>query len=156
MTLNDTARRSAGVGGTFLPAAPAQRLLRQQAAKQFGDLSALADILRLDRSAVPRAGSGTPAPRHSRPHRGLPGPAPERAVAGVVPDRRGGRPMTATPADAGPVLTVEEAAAYLRISRGLAFAAVRDGSLPSVHIGRRILIPRRQLEALLDGATTEA
>ncbi len=59
--------------------------------------------------------------------------------------------MTAGPAAPGPVLTVEEAAAYLRISRGLAFAAVRDGSLPSVRIGRRILIPRRQLEALLDG-----
>ena len=47
---------------------------------------------------------------------------------------------------------MEEAAAYLRISRGLAFAAVRDGSLACVRIGRRILIPRRQLEALLDGA----
>ena len=50
-----------------------------------------------------------------------------------------------------PVLTVDEAALYLRISRGLAFAAVRDGTLPSVRIGRRILVPRRQLEALLDG-----
>ena len=49
------------------------------------------------------------------------------------------------------MLTVEAAAAYLCISRGLAFAAVRDGSLPCVRIGRRILIPRRQLEALLDG-----
>lgn len=58
--------------------------------------------------------------------------------------------MTAA-AEGGPVLTVVEAAAYLRISRGLAFAAVRDGSLPCVRIGRRILIPRRQLEALLDG-----
>ena len=60
------------------------------------------------------------------------------------------------PAEGGPVLTVEEAAAYLWISRGLAFAAVRDGSLPCVRIGRRILIPRRQLEALLDGATPPA
>lgn len=50
-----------------------------------------------------------------------------------------------------PVMTVDEAAAYLRISRGLAFAAVRDGTLPSVRVGRRILVPRRQLEALLDG-----
>ena len=50
-----------------------------------------------------------------------------------------------------PVLTVDEAAVYLRISRGLAFAAVADGTLPSVRIGRRILVPRRQLEALLDG-----
>ena len=51
---------------------------------------------------------------------------------------------------ASPVMTVDEAAAYLRISRGLALAAVRDGTLPSVRIGRRILVPRRQL-ALLDG-----
>lgn len=50
-----------------------------------------------------------------------------------------------------PVLTVDEAAVYLRISRGLAFAAVRDGTLPSIRIGRRILVPRRQLEALLAG-----
>lgn len=61
--------------------------------------------------------------------------------------------MSARTAPGGSVLTVEEAAAYLRISRGLAFAAVRDGSLPCVRMGRRILIPRRQLEALLDGAT---
>ena len=54
-------------------------------------------------------------------------------------------------AEGGPVLTVEEAAAYLRICRGLAFAAVQDGSLPCVRIGRRILIPRRRLESLLDG-----
>lgn len=59
--------------------------------------------------------------------------------------------MTSVPAERAPVLTVQEAADYLRISRGLAFAAVRDGSLPSVRIGRRILIPRRQLEALLAG-----
>lgn len=50
-----------------------------------------------------------------------------------------------------PVLTVDEAAVYLRISRSLAFAALRDGTLPSLRIGRRILVPRRQLDALLDG-----
>ena len=54
MTLNGTARTTAGAGGTFLPAAPAQRLLRQQAAQHSGDLSALADILRLDRSTLYR------------------------------------------------------------------------------------------------------
>ncbi len=48
-------------------------------------------------------------------------------------------------------MTVDEAATYLRISRGLAFAAVRYGTLPSARVGRRILVPRRQLEALLDG-----
>jgi excisionase family DNA binding protein len=55
--------------------------------------------------------------------------------------------------DTGPVLTVEEAARYLRISRGLAFAAVRDGSIPSIRIGRRILVPRSQLDAMLSGIT---
>ncbi len=64
--------------------------------------------------------------------------------------------MTEPAANDGPVLTVEEAAAYLRISRGLAFAAARDGGLPCVRIGRRILIPRRQLEALLNGAPPPA
>jgi excisionase family DNA binding protein len=62
--------------------------------------------------------------------------------------------MTAVPLHTprhGRVLTVDEAAAYLRISRGLAFAAVRDGTLPSIRIGRRIRVPLRQLEALLDG-----
>jgi lambda repressor-like predicted transcriptional regulator len=54
MTRNDTARTSAGAGGAFLPAAPAQRLLRRRAAEQAGDLSALADILRLDRSTLYR------------------------------------------------------------------------------------------------------
>ena len=62
--------------------------------------------------------------------------------------------MTTVPTEMpqhGAVLTVDEAATYLRISRGLAFAAVRDGTLPSIRIGRRILVPLRQLEALLDG-----
>ena len=43
------------------------------------------------------------------------------------------------------VLTVDEAACLLRISRGLAFAAVRDATIPSIRIGRRILIPRDRL-----------
>ena len=59
--------------------------------------------------------------------------------------------MTSQAAEGGPALTVEEAVAYLRISRGLAFAAVKDGSLPCVRIGRRILIPRVRLLAWLEG-----
>lgn len=47
------------------------------------------------------------------------------------------------------VLTVDEVATALRISRGLAFAAVRDGTIPHVRIGRRILVPRASLTALL-------
>ena len=54
MTPNERAQTSIGAVPTFLPAAPAQRLLRQQAARQAGDLSALAQVLRLDRSTLYR------------------------------------------------------------------------------------------------------
>jgi excisionase family DNA binding protein len=59
--------------------------------------------------------------------------------------------MTAGPAALGPVPTVEKAAASLRMSGGLPLAAVSDGSLPSLRVGRRILLPSRQLEVLLEG-----
>ena len=54
-----------------------------------------------------------------------------------------------TTADEPLVLTVEEAAALLRVSRGLAFAAVRAGTIPHLRIGRRILIPRAALYDLV-------
>ena len=54
-------------------------------------------------------------------------------------------------------LTVDEAAAMLGISRGLAYELVRQGRLPSVRLGRRILVPRAALVAFLDQqATTDA
>ena len=73
-------------------------------------------------------------------------------MTGTVP----AMPSVPAVSGASPVLTVDEAAVYLRISRGLAFAAVRDGTLPSLRIGRRILVPRRQLEALLAGEQASA
>jgi excisionase family DNA binding protein len=50
------------------------------------------------------------------------------------------------------VLTVEEVAAVLGISRGLAYAAVREGHLPHIRIGRRILVPVAALERFLEQA----
>lgn len=47
------------------------------------------------------------------------------------------------------VLTVDETARLLRISRGLAFAGARRGDIPTVRIGRRILVPRDRLLAWL-------
>lgn len=47
-------------------------------------------------------------------------------------------------------MTVKEAAAALGISRGLAYQAARDGSIPTIRIGRRLLVPRRALEKLLE------
>ncbi len=50
------------------------------------------------------------------------------------------------------MLTVREVAQILRIGRNEAYAAVADGSLPSVRIGRSIRIPRNSLAALLGTA----
>lgn len=50
-----------------------------------------------------------------------------------------------------PTLSVAETATLLGISRWLVQQAVHDGSLPSVRVGRRILIPRSRLLAWLDG-----
>jgi excisionase family DNA binding protein len=48
-----------------------------------------------------------------------------------------------------PILTVEQTAKLLGISRGLAFAAARSGDIPSIRIGRRILVPRDRLRQML-------
>lgn len=55
-----------------------------------------------------------------------------------------------------PTLSVAETATLLGISRWLVQQAVHDGSLPSVRVGRRILIPRSRLLAWLDGVNPEA
>jgi len=52
-----------------------------------------------------------------------------------------------------PVLTVEQAAEVLCISRGLAFAAVRAGDIPHVRLGRRILISRDALREMMASRT---
>lgn len=53
-------------------------------------------------------------------------------------------------------LTVEEAAHLLGISRALAYELVRDGDIPSLRLRRRIVIPRRVIDALLADETTES
>ncbi|PZS21499.1 MAG: hypothetical protein DLM54_04335 [Acidimicrobiales bacterium] len=52
--------------------------------------------------------------------------------------------------DAALVLTVEEAGRLLGISRGLAYEMVARRRLPHLRLGRRIVIPRAALEALLN------
>ncbi len=51
------------------------------------------------------------------------------------------------------VLTVMEAAKLLRLSRGSAYEGIRSGQIPSIRIGRRLLVPRRALEKMLEGVT---
>ena len=48
-----------------------------------------------------------------------------------------------------PVLTIEEAGALLRIARGSAYEAARRGDIPTIKIGRRLLVPRARLLAML-------
>ena len=46
-------------------------------------------------------------------------------------------------------VTVEEAAKLLGIGRATAYRAARQGSLPTIRIGRRLLVPREALQTLL-------
>jgi excisionase family DNA binding protein len=47
------------------------------------------------------------------------------------------------------VVTVNEAAVMLRISRSSAYEAVRRKEIPTIRIGRRLLVPLVALERLL-------
>jgi excisionase family DNA binding protein len=47
------------------------------------------------------------------------------------------------------VFTVDEVAVELRISRATAYEMVRTGKIPSIKLGKRILIPVSELEKLL-------
>lgn len=46
-------------------------------------------------------------------------------------------------------LTVEEVAVVLGVSRSTAYEGVRTGQIPSIRIGRRVLVPWPSLEAML-------
>ena len=48
-------------------------------------------------------------------------------------------------------MTVEEAAKALGISRAFAYEAVNNGDIPTIRIGRRILVPKAALNRLLSG-----
>ncbi len=50
------------------------------------------------------------------------------------------------------VVTVNEAALMLRISRGAAYEAARRREIPSIRIGRRLLVPLAALERMLSGS----
>lgn len=46
-------------------------------------------------------------------------------------------------------ITVDELATLLGVSRNTAYTAVRNGDVPSLRVGARIVIPRRALEDLI-------
>ena len=51
----------------------------------------------------------------------------------------------------GRVKTLNEVAALLRISRGSAYEAAKRGEIPTIKIGRRLLVPSDALEKMLSG-----
>ncbi|MBW3578523.1 MAG: helix-turn-helix domain-containing protein [Actinobacteria bacterium] len=55
-----------------------------------------------------------------------------------------------TPNDERLTYTVEEVAQLLGVSRNAAYAAVGAGFIPSIRVGRRIVIPKVALERLLE------
>lgn len=48
--------------------------------------------------------------------------------------------------------TVSEVAKILGIGRNTAYEVCRNGEIPTIKIGGRILIPRSAIDELLDGA----
>lgn len=52
------------------------------------------------------------------------------------------------PPDRG-TMTIEEVAAFLGISRGTAYAAVRAGQIPVCRFGRRMVVSRAALAAVM-------
>jgi excisionase family DNA binding protein len=52
-------------------------------------------------------------------------------------------------ADYPEVMSVDQVAEYLSIGRNQAYAAVARGEIPSVRVGRRLLVARRALEQML-------
>ena len=57
-------------------------------------------------------------------------------------------PVTAT-------LTVPQAARLLGISRGSGYQAAQLGEIPTIKIGRRLLVPRAALDRMLAGEPPE-
>jgi excisionase family DNA binding protein len=49
-------------------------------------------------------------------------------------------------------IKIEEAARLLGISRNTAYDAAKNGQLPTVKIGKRLLVPTAALDRLLQGA----
>lgn len=47
-------------------------------------------------------------------------------------------------------MTIEEAARELGVSRNTAYECAKTGQIPTVRLGRRLLVPRAALERMLD------
>ena len=48
-------------------------------------------------------------------------------------------------------ITGEEAGRILGISRGLAYQMAREGRIPTIRFGKRLVVPKQAIEHLLQG-----
>jgi len=53
-------------------------------------------------------------------------------------------------------LTVEEAGELLGISRALAYEMARTGRLPTLRFGKRIVVPRKAIDSMLERPVASA
>ena len=53
-------------------------------------------------------------------------------------------------------LTVDEAAQALGISRASAYKAVERGEIPTLRLGKRLVVPRTKFEEMLSGVPVTA
>lgn len=51
-------------------------------------------------------------------------------------------------------LSVDEAGKLLGVSRQVAYQLIHRPDFPTLHIGRRVLVPKKQLEAWMDRHVT--
>jgi excisionase family DNA binding protein len=63
-----------------------------------------------------------------------------------MPNQKSLAPETGTERQ---TLSVEEAGRILGISRGSAYAYAKDGSLPRIRLGSRLLVPKAALDKML-------
>ena len=54
------------------------------------------------------------------------------------------------------ILSVTETAYLLGLSRNATYQGVQSGAIPSIRVGKRILIPKAALERMLEGGGTHA
>ena len=76
-----------------------------------------------------------------------PQPKDETPVAAPPPPR-----LLSAQWDSRSTFSVPEAAEILGLSPFSAWAAVKAGYIPTIRIGRRVIVPRHALERLLSGA----
>lgn len=71
-------------------------------------------------------------------------------VVALVPGTRGHDPTPGKQLANRAVYTVPEVAQLLSLSRGTAYALVRDGTIPALRLGSRWVVPRARFHAWLE------